>query len=51
MKTIKRMGLRNYLLVKLNCLYSVVWIKLNKSNKHQYRECSNVHKMIVSLYK
>lgn len=40
--------MKNTIIHKINYLYSIAWIKLNKSNKYQYREKSKVHKFIIN---
>lgn len=33
---------------KLNYLYSVIWIRLNRSDKYEYREKSRFHAFCLS---
>lgn len=42
--------MKNYTLMKLNNIYSRLWIALTGKDKHEYREQSIIHKLIVSKY-
>lgn len=45
------MTIRNRIIFTLNALYSVLWIAAHDSDKHEYREKSLVHGLLVSLYR
>ncbi len=38
------------LLMYLNIAYSYLWIKATGRSKHDYRECSMIHKLIIEAY-
>lgn len=42
--------MKNYALMKLNNMYSRLWIALTGKGKFEYREQSRIHKLIVSKY-
>lgn len=42
--------MKNYALMKLNNMYSKLWIALTGKDKFEYREKSHIHKFIVSKY-
>lgn len=42
--------MKNYTLMKLNNMYSKLWIALTGKDKFEYREKSHIHKFIVSKY-
>lgn len=37
------------LIMELNTVYSKIWIKITRTNKHAYREYSLLHKVFMSM--
>lgn len=44
------MTIRNRTIHTINYLYSILWIAVTGTDKHEYRERSRVHDKLVSLY-